>query len=124
MLDGLIAAGFRIGACSNKPHDALLKVLGLFDLSRRFHAVIGVGHGEPPKPSPAPYFHVMRTLGCRAEQSVMVGDSITDVKTARAAGAAVVLVPWGYTTVSANALGADAVIDHLDELEAAITALS
>jgi HAD-hyrolase-like protein len=51
----------------------------------------------------------------------MVGDSVTDVETARAAGlAGIIVVSYGYTAIPARALGADAVIDHLDGLPAAV----
>jgi phosphoglycolate phosphatase len=57
--------------------------------------------------------------------SFMVGDSVTDVETARAAGlAGIIVVSYGYTAIPARALGADAVIDHLDELPAAVLRLA
>ena len=57
--------------------------------------------------------------------SVMVGDSVTDVETARAAGlAGIILVSYGYTAIPAHALGADAVIDHLDDLPGALARLA
>ena len=55
----------------------------------------------------------------------MVGDSVTDVETACAAGlAGVILVSYGYTAIPARALGADAVIDRLDELPGALARLA
>ena len=55
----------------------------------------------------------------------MVGDSATDVQAARAAGlAAIVLVSCGYTATPAHALDADAVIDTLHELPAALALLA
>ena len=46
----------------------------------------------------------------------MVGDSQTDVACARAAGVPVLVVSFGYTRIAPRDLGADAVIDHFDEL--------
>ena len=54
----------------------------------------------------------------------MVGNSITDVKIARAAGVPVVLVDFGYTDKPAAELGADRVISHFDELYDAALALT
>ena len=55
----------------------------------------------------------------------MVGDSVTDVETACAAGlAGVILVSYGYTAIRARALGADAVIDRLDDLPGALARLA
>jgi phosphoglycolate phosphatase len=54
----------------------------------------------------------------------MVGDSATDIRTARAAGVPVVAVDFGYTDVSVAALGPDRVISHFDALPAAVGALT
>ena len=53
----------------------------------------------------------------------MVGDSVTDIKTARAAGLPVIAVDFGYTDVPVAELGPDRVISHFDELAAACAAL-
>jgi phosphoglycolate phosphatase len=54
----------------------------------------------------------------------MVGDSGTDVGAARNAGVPVVVVSFGYTRVAPRDLGADAVIDHFDELIPTIAGLA
>ena len=53
----------------------------------------------------------------------MVGDSATDIRTARAAGLPVIAVDFGYTDVPVVELGPDRVISHFDGLIAAATAL-
>jgi phosphoglycolate phosphatase len=50
----------------------------------------------------------------------MIGDSETDVATARAARVPVIVVSFGYTETPPHELGADLVIDHFDELERAL----
>jgi phosphoglycolate phosphatase len=51
----------------------------------------------------------------------MVGDSVVDVETARAAGlSGVVLVSYGYSVTPVTELKADAVINHLHELVPAL----
>ena len=50
----------------------------------------------------------------------MIGDSITDLNTARAAGVPCVLVSYGFTPVPAKDLGGDAVIDDFSELPQAL----
>ena len=54
----------------------------------------------------------------------MVGDSVTDIKTARAAAVPVIAVDFGYTDVPVSELGPDRVISHFDELLAAAEALA
>ena len=46
----------------------------------------------------------------------MVGDSLTDIHAAFAAGIPVIAVTFGYTEIPPRELGADAVIDHFDQL--------
>ncbi|NJO33290.1 MAG: HAD hydrolase-like protein, partial [Rhodospirillales bacterium] len=53
----------------------------------------------------------------------LIGDSATDLDTARAAGVACVLVSYGYTTTPAGDLGPDVVIDHAADLPSALTSL-
>jgi phosphoglycolate phosphatase len=53
----------------------------------------------------------------------MVGDSMTDIKTARAAGIPVIAVDFGYTDVPVKKLGPDRVISHFDQLMEACDAL-
>ena len=52
-------------------------------------------------------------------RTIMVGDSRTDVDTARNAGAPVIAVDFGYTDTPVAALGPDRIISHFDELWAA-----
>ena len=62
-------------------------------------------------------------LGVPAAAAVFVGDSETDVLTARAAGVPVALMRGGYTVAPVEGLGADAVVDGLSALPAALEAL-
>jgi len=57
------------------------------------------------------------------ERAIVVGDSATDIKTARAAGLPVIAVDYGYTDVPVAKLGPDRVISHFDELAKACAAL-
>ncbi len=62
-------------------------------------------------------------LGVPAAAAVFVGDSETDVLTARAAGVPVALVRGGYTAVPVEGLGADALVDGLSALPAVLASL-
>jgi phosphoglycolate phosphatase len=53
----------------------------------------------------------------------MVGDSITDIRTAQAAGVPVIAVDFGYTDIPVSELGADRVISHFAELRDAVSLL-
>jgi phosphoglycolate phosphatase len=115
-LDRMKSAGIKLGLCSNKPDDLCHMLVGSFDLVGQFDVVLGSGTGLPGKPDPAPLLQVIEKLGATPDTALYVGDSDTDVRTARAAGVRVVLVSYGYTVRHASQLGADAVVDSITEL--------
>ena len=57
-------------------------------------------------------------------RSIMVGDSRTDIDTARRLGIPCVAVDFGYTDVHVSELGPDRVISHFDELWDSVTSLA
>ncbi len=67
------------------------------------------------KPDPGPYLEVARLLNVDPKNTMMFGDSETDIKTARAAGVPVVAVSFGYTPKHVSLFAPDHVIDHYDE---------
>jgi phosphoglycolate phosphatase len=124
VLGGLRAKAVRLGVCTNKaqaPTDRLLAALGL----DRFFEAIGGGDALPVrKPDAGHLGAVLERLGARPAQSVMIGDSAHDLEAARALGVPCILVSFGYTPVPAHELGADRVIDHFEELPAALASLA
>ena len=56
--------------------------------------------------------------------AVMVGDSATDIRTARAAGVPVIAVDFGYSEIPVSEFAPDRVIGHFEQLPAAIAAFS
>jgi len=115
-LERMNLAGLKLGVCSNKPEDLCRLIVDNFDLGDKLDAIIGSGAGLPKKPDPAPLLHVIEKLGATPANTLYVGDSETDVRTARAAGVQVALVTYGYTVRHAGQLGADVVVDSITEL--------
>ena len=115
-LERMNSAGLKLGVCSNKPDDLCRLIVDNFDLRDKLDAIIGSGAGLPKKPDPAPLLHVIEKLGATPANTLYVGDSETDVRTARAAGVPVALVTYGYTVRHAGQLGADVVVDSITEL--------
>ncbi len=108
----LAQSGARLGVLTNKPQALADKLLAALDLTKYFTAIHGAGRYPYSKPDARVYRHVIDELGGADGQSIMIGDSITDVATARAAGAPVIVVTYGYTPEPAHLLGGDAVTDH------------
>jgi phosphoglycolate phosphatase len=122
-LDALAAAGWRLGVCTNKPTRLAVGLLDALGLGGRFGAVMGGDAAPERKPHPASLLMTLDRLGVPASAAVFVGDSETDVLTARAAGVPVALVRGGYTAAPVEALGADAVVDDLAALPALLESL-
>lgn len=125
LLQELRTAGMRLGLCTNKPQAATLGLLEALGLEEAFDAVIGgdVLHGVR-KPDPAHLQAVLAALEAPVPAAVMVGDSRNDLLAARGAAVRCVLVSFGYTAVPARELGADAVIDRLDQLPELLAGVS
>lgn len=126
MLDGLAARDMKLAVVTNKFEALARAVLGELGLADRFFAVIGgdtLGRGRA-KPQPD-LLHEMiaRAGGGAAAKAVYVGDTTYDTLAAKAAGLPCVAVSFGFNDLPADQLGADAVIDHFDQLPAVLTEL-
>ena len=108
-LELLKANGARMGVLTNKPQALVLPLLDALNLSRFFGAIHGAGRYDYVKPDARVFHHVVEELGGSGEDAVMIGDSKTDVATARAAGVPVILVSYGYTPTPVHELDADAI---------------
>ena len=112
----LAESGARLGVLTNKPQGLADALLAELDLAQYFTAIHGAGRYPYSKPDARVFHHVLEELGGAEGKSIMVGDSITDVATARAAGAPVIVVTYGYTPEPAHLLGGDAVTDHFADV--------
>jgi len=122
-LDYLKTTGIKIGCITNKAEQfthPLLKDLGIWD---EFEIVISGDTLEKKKPDPLPLLHGARELGANPENSLMLGDSTSDVKAARAAGFAIICMSYGYNHgEDIHDSNPDAVIDSMAELKSLIKA--
>jgi len=112
----LASMGVAQGVVTNKPRAATDEILAHFGLLAQMGAVVGGDSGLPRKPAPDMILSALDTLGIEPAEAVMVGDSPADIDSARAAGVRAIAVRGGYTPVSADEFGADAVIDTLADL--------
>ena len=110
--------GARLAILTNKPQELTDLLLPALGLGQTFAAVYGAGRKGYTKPDPRIFHDVVRD--CGGGPAVMIGDSITDLNTARAANAPCILVSYGFTPVPARELGGDAVIDDFAQLPQAL----
>lgn len=119
------SAGYAVAICTNKPAKPthiLLAALGISDL---FDAVVAADTLPVKKPDPAPLYHAITQAAQHYDTepsgAVLIGDTVTDVKAAQAAGIPVVLVDFDQPSEELRALNADAVILEYPELPAILT---
>lgn len=117
-IDDLKSAGYALGCVTNKAarfSEPLLKDLGLFD---DFGILVSGDTLKRKKPDPLPLLHAAAHFGVAPGNSMMVGDSLSDVKAARAAGFQCVCLSYGYNHgVDIREAEPDAVIDSMTELK-------
>jgi phosphoglycolate phosphatase len=117
-IDLLKSAGYRLGCVTNKAAqftEPLLKDLGIFD---DFSIVISGDTLSTKKPDPAPLLHAAEFFGCEPANALMIGDSVSDVAAARAAGFQIVCMSYGYNHgVDIREAAPDAVIDSFVEVQ-------
>jgi len=122
-LDRLAAAGYRMAVCTNKLEWLSKRLLDALHLSERFAAICGQDTFGVQKPDPRIFRLTVERAGGEATRAVMVGDSVTDIRTARAAQVPVVAVDFGYTPVPIASLRPDHVISSFAQLPGAVSAL-
>jgi phosphoglycolate phosphatase len=123
-LDRLAERGCRLAVCTNKLEDLSKLLLGRLGLAHRFDAICGQDTFGIQKPNPDVLRRTISAVGGDPLQAVMVGDSGTDIATARNAGIPVVAVDFGYSETPVEKLGPDRLIGHFDQLWAAVMDLA
>ncbi len=116
-LDYLAGAGYKLGCVTNKAAaftEPLLKDMGIRD---HFEIVVSGDTVAKKKPDPMPLLHAAAFFGIEPCHALMVGDSMSDVKAARAAGFQIVCLTYGYNHgIDIRESQPDAVIDSMAEL--------
>ena len=94
LLGELVAEGWRLAVCTNKPAAPARAVLAHFGIGGKFRAVGGGDSFASRKPDPA---HLLATMGLAGGgRAVMIGDHANDMLAARGAGIPAVFAGWGY----------------------------
>jgi phosphoglycolate phosphatase len=123
-LDRLAEAGHRLAVCTNKLEWLSKKLLRTLDLADRFAAICGQDTFGMQKPDPDVFRGTVIRAGGNPGRAIMVGDSITDIQTARAANVRIIAVDFGYSDVPIANLNPDRVISSFADLAAAIDDLA
>lgn len=112
--------GWRIAMATGKSRRGVESILAKHDWDAVFHSCHCAEDG-PSKPHPAMLQAAMQALGARPEQTIMIGDSVHDMRMAKAAGVYAQGVSWGFCTrEEVLESGADHCADSFAELDAAL----
>ncbi|MEM7462043.1 MAG: HAD-IA family hydrolase [Pseudomonadota bacterium] len=115
-LDQFFADGWKIAICTNKTEDLAVRLMEILGLADRFVTITGGDTFAFKKPDPR---HLTETIGLAGgvpQASVMVGDSETDIKTAKAASIPVIAVDFGYSERPVAEYSPDSLISSYKEL--------
>ena len=123
-LDVLASGGCRFAVCTNKLERLSVKLLKELKLADRFAAICGQDTFGIQKPDPDVLRRTVTAAGGSSPHSIMIGNSATDIHTARAAGIPVIAVDFGYSDRPVSEYGPDRIISHYAQLPAAIASLS
>ncbi len=123
-LDALAARGCQFAVCTNKLERLSVLLLDQLELTNRFVAICGQDTFGIQKPDPEILRRTVTAAGGTLQHAVMIGDSITDIRTARAAGIPVIAVDFGYSERPVAEFGPDRTISHFKDLPASIAAIS
>lgn len=117
-LNWLQSRQIKLGCVTNKPEAFTLPILDFLGIRHFFEVVISGDSLPQKKPHPAPLLYGAEFFGVSPDQALMIGDSISDVKAARAAGFKIVCMSYGYNHgADIRSAEPDAVMDSFAELE-------
>lgn len=113
----------KIALVSSSPRNQVNKILEKFSLTNSFTLNLSGNDVAHPKPHPEPYQKTIDKLQVKPEECIVIEDTITGIKSAKAAGCNIVAVTNTFAAVSLEKAGADLVVNNLEEISANIIAL-
>ena len=123
-LTRLADAGHRLAVCTNKLEWLSKRLLETLQLAESFAAICGQDTFGVQKPDPEVFRRTVLRAGGEPTRAIMVGDSKTDVSTARNANVPVIAVDYGYSDVPITTLQPDRIISAFADLPSAIRTLN
>lgn len=123
VLDKMKSDGWIQAVCTNKYEGMSVKLLKQLQLDHYFSAICGSDTFPVRKPDPAHLIGTIDRANGNRNRCVMIGDSITDVKTAKAAEIPVIAVTFGYSDVPVSKLGPTAIVNNFNAIPEVIESI-
>jgi len=117
LLDDLTLRNLKLAVLSNKPEDSTKEMVSELLSKWRFYPVAGARPSVPKKPDPILAIEISQQLRLPADKFLYLGDTGTDMKTARGAGMFPVGALWGFRTAEElKDTGAKVLVAHPSEV--------
>ena len=117
MLGALKEMGVKTAILSNKPDSTAKKVSDALFEGGLIDVCYGGRDGIALKPDPAGVFEILKEFGVEKDEVLYIGDTATDIKTAKNAGLTNIGVLWGFRDrAELEGAGADYIISHPREI--------
>jgi phosphoglycolate phosphatase len=123
-IEALRSEGATLAVCTNKIEIQARQVLQALKLDGYFSALTGRDSLGVSKPDPKHLTGTIALAGGRSDAAIMIGDSETDIRTAKAAHVPIIAVSFGYSVDPVASFGPDAIIDDYRDLQAAVKTLA
>ena len=123
-LKNLSAEGHDLAVCTNKTERLAILLLEKLGVADHFKAICGRDSFAYQKPDARHLTSTIERAGGQTHHAIMIGDTATDIDTARNAKLPVIGVRFGYSDTPIDRLAPDLLIDHFDELHAAVRTIS
>ena len=117
LLDALTAQRVAMAVLSNKPDDSTREMVAKMLRRWRFYPVVGSRPLVPKKPAPTSALEISERLAVPPKEFLYLGDTGTDMNTAKAAGMFGVGALWGFRTAEEiKESGAEVLVEHPTEV--------
>lgn len=100
VLSQLKSYGYRLHICTNSPQDLCEQHLKSLKIEQYFDHVVGGDRGLERKPQTDMLEYLLQTLQIKANEAVLIGDSLVDYQAATAINMPIISVSWGFTSKS------------------------
>jgi phosphoglycolate phosphatase len=108
--------GYLLAICTNKLESMSVRLLEGLGVADQFASICGGDTFSYRKPDPRHLIDTITRAGGEADKAILIGDSRTDIDTAKAAGIPVIAVDFGYSDRHVREFEPSRIISHFDEI--------
>ncbi len=110
----------NIAICTNKYEKLAKQLIKDLGISNYFNSITGSDTFKYRKPNPYHLVNTIKLANGSLKNSVLIGDSTTDLKTGRNANIPIIIVGWGYSDIPPHQIGGDDFINNGSQLISSI----